>query len=367
MSNNIIINNDLKINKNLILPTGKISRDGTNDLLLETILSYMKLTADNHPFYGKWMTANSKTTLKILANTQILLEINDNLGYWKTDTDIILTPADILDIGSSLSNGKDYYIYLVYNDSSEDYNFVCSLNNVNPNGVSLSLCRKIGGFHTLCADVGTIENHTLSDYVSGNILPASVWCLTHRPHCSPEGMVYIEPLNFWCDIYLQSGTGYDTKSCYGGNIVVSRIYAMHVDDYLAVGKCLLNDAQFQIASDGSNQQTNIKGSAFVSTTGGNVDTNNRRMISNYGCEDMCGLVWQWLIDQTSLRDYYSGSLGWHTQGDSSKGDFYADCFLTRAGGCWNNGSPCGSWCRSGYAWRATVLSNSGGRGRASAL
>ena len=84
---------------------------------------------------------------------------------------------------------------------------VLSANSTVPLRYTADTSRKIGGFHTLCADVGTITEHTLRGYVAGDILPASVWDLKHRPVCSPEGMVYVDGLDIWIDIYLASYTG----------------------------------------------------------------------------------------------------------------------------------------------------------------
>ncbi len=51
--------------------------------------------------------------------------------------------------------------------------------------------------------------------------------------------------------------------------------------------------EFVAASLGANQGTNITGSADPGTTGGHTDTAGRRMISNVGCEDCCGVLFQW--------------------------------------------------------------------------
>ena len=76
-----------------------------------------------------------------------------------------------------------------------------------PYGYTATTSRKVGGFHCLCANVGTIAGHTLNGYVAGDILPASVWDLKHRPKSEPEGMVYIDGIDMWVDIYLCSWSG----------------------------------------------------------------------------------------------------------------------------------------------------------------
>ena len=54
--------------------------------------------------------------------------------------------------------------------------------------------------------------------------------------------------------------------------------------------------EFQMGAKGSNEQTNIQGSSDPNTTGGHVDTAGRRMISNIGLEDCCGVLWQFAMD-----------------------------------------------------------------------
>jgi hypothetical protein len=200
-----------------------------------------------------------------------------------------------LDTGS-IEAGKDYYVYAC---DTGTLVFKTSLASTYPAGYSATTSRKIGGFHTLCADVGTIAGHTLTGYVNKDILPASIWDLKHRARCGNNaGMVYDTKCNKWIDIYLASGTGANTVSANGGTITDSRTWNNFVDDGGLVGKRLLNDMEFQLAATGGNEKTNIVGSADPVTTGGHADTAARRMISNIGCEDMAGVMYQWLLDQS---------------------------------------------------------------------
>ncbi|MDR1684883.1 MAG: hypothetical protein LBR82_00305 [Desulfovibrio sp.] len=213
----------------------------------------------------------------------------------KNKTAITFSPETILDTGSAFQAGKDYYLYLVQSAAGAD--LACSLNATYPAGASAANSRKIGGFHTLCADVGTISGHPYSGYEAGDIHIHSLWDLKHRPLCSPEGMAYVEPLGEWWDIYSQSGTGTSTASAFGATATVSRNFMDHCDDLAAVGKLLIWDEGFQIAAAGSNEQTSYSGWGGAEpnpkTTGGHSDNAGRRMISNFGLEECCGYLWAW--------------------------------------------------------------------------
>lgn len=266
-----------------------------------------------------------------------------------------------LDTGVSFTPGRDYYIYLCYLAPSgaahlPTASIVVSLNSTFPSGFSALNSRKIGGFHTLCSAVGTIAGHPLSGFAAGDILPASFWDLRHRPTCSPEGMVYVRELDFWADIYLQSGTGINTKSVYLGTITDTQNFSSHIEDLFRVGKVPLSDEDFSCAAEGSNQKTIIAGGADPGTTGAHTDTAGRRMISNYGLEDCCGALFQW------VRGLYSSpSPSWTD--DSTKGACFGGC-AAAAGGSWSHGSLCGSRCRIPTSSRISANDNHGCRGRA---
>ena len=61
--------------------------------------------------------------------------------------------------------------------------------------IQLIILGKLGGFHCLCVDVGTISGHALTNYIAGDILPRSCWDLKHKPRSEPEG--YGSKLG-WC-------------------------------------------------------------------------------------------------------------------------------------------------------------------------
>lgn len=323
------------------------------------VARYLKYAPDLQALSQPFLVAASQTQISIQANTYIKLINGASHKVYPFANTLTFSLADILDTGV-VQQAKDYCLYLVPGGD-----IVASLNTTWPEGYD-EKTRKIGGLHTLCADVGVISGHPLSGYVAGSILPASVWCLNHRPHlgCSPAGMVYSALIKRWTDIYLQSGTGANTASAYGAVITDTRTWLNFVDDLAVVGKRLLDDHEFQVIAAGSNEQTNIAGSADPNTTGGHSDTAGRRMISNIGCEDCAGAMYQWLLTQSTRWD--GGSVfSWcaNTEGKGSlyiAGDINDVKFL--AGGAWAEGLACGSRSRNAYRYRWSAASDFGARG-----
>lgn len=259
--------------------------------------------------------------------------------------------------------GTDAYIYAVATDTLVPA-FVLSENSTVPLGYTADTSRKVGGWHGLCADVGTIRGHALTGYVAGDILPASVWDCEHRPISSPEGMVYSEECDKWFDIYLTSYTGKVTD----GTLQVQSVYGATCADgtsgvkfhwytfakyYKKARKMMMNQEEFMSISTGSNQGTNIAGSADVGKTGGYKDTAGRRMISNIGCEDCCGNLWQWGIETGDTNTGNSWSNAYGGSDDASQlGQGYQVPSRAIFGGAWDDGARCGS--RGSY-WGAVPL------------
>lgn len=269
---------------------------------------------------------------------------------------------------SSLSDraGKDFYIYAVQPTSGFVPEFVLSANSTVPDGYTADTSRKIGGFHCLCADVGTITDHPLSDYVAGDILPASIWDLWHRAKSSNEGMVYDEDTDRWVDIYLAS---YDTqlRSMYGGTCAdgastVKFHGEKFNEEFRKIKKYCIYRDEFVSAAWGSNLRTNIAGSADAGTTGGHSDSAGRRMISNIGLEDACGFMWQW-CESTG-----AGGSGWGIStynaavDPESYGSTYGTLYRLIVGGDWADSSYCGPRCVSLNHASAVVSAGRGGRG-----
>lgn len=301
--------------------------------------------------------------LLIKGGTYIkIIDSDSNHRVYGSDTDFEIKYAEQrLDTGTAFVAAKDYYVYLCQDAPGEgEYvptaKIVISLNATYPSGYNANNSRKIGGFHTLCTNVGNITGHALTGYVAGDILPASIWSLTHRPTSQPEGMVYISELDFWADIYLQSGSGVNTKSVFGGTTTDTQTLAAHFEDLFKVGKTPLSDPEFSCAAEGSNQQSAISGAADPVTTGGHVSTTGVRMISNYGLEDCCGALNQHLITGGA-----NGVSAWSAS-DGGKGSCYGGNTLL-AGGVWGASSYCGSRSRIADNSRVAVNAHNGCRGR----
>ena len=320
----------------------------SNQMYLYMIPDYYYRDDDN-------LFTSNKTSVTIPAGTSYVLN-----GYmYNVTSDTIVS----ISITAANRKGKDLYIYAV-ETSNHTPSFVISDNSTYPSGYTDTTSRKLGGFHCLCADVGTIESHPLSGYVAGDILPASRWDLLHRPSCSPEGMVYDEGSAVWVDIYLSSvlSTVDFTLQSVNGAVIADgesspKFHWYKFAQWMAnSGKRLPDQAEFISFSTGSNQGTNISGSADPNTTGGHVDTASpsRRMISNIGCEDCCGVLWQW--GNEAGGPYNSGSNVAQYDGNDDSGQRGSGWSVpNRAlfGACWGNGVSCGS---RASAWPNAPLS-----------
>ena len=295
----------------------------------------------------------SKTELKFMTGSNALsLKIGDR--WFMPTSDITFSISSALDTGS-IAAGTDYYVYAC-NENGSLFMKV-STASTYPSGFTASTSRKIGGFHTLCTNVGTISGHTLTGYEANDILPLSVWDLKHRPVSDPGGMVYCEAINKWVDIYLPSLSAGDLVSANGGTIVDGASnpdyhWYNFVEQFGAVKKTLMQQSEFMMAALNSNEETNINGSSDPGTTGGHSDTGSRRMISNIGCEDMAGAMYQWGLD-TAADDFTAGWAVADTAGDGTtydgansvgRGQGYEVPDRVLFGGYWDDGAYCGSRC-----------------------
>jgi hypothetical protein len=324
---------------------------------------------------------------------------NTERRWFDVDTDTVFdlsegmqTAADASSTRTGQLNGRDFYIYLV--PDGIGVKLVVSCNSTYPNDISADYnannTRKIGQFTTLCADAGdSLEGkiaaapgtevagdnyllkqynpddedgfydfynkpissvktntqydvltvaHPLAGFTAGDLLPESVFCLSFRPYSEGAGMVYDIDTDIAADVYLQSGKGKLTASIFGGTTTDTRPQQNHQDDMRQVRKRLLFDNEFASIASGSNEGTNITGSADPVTTGGHVDTASRRMISFIGCEDCCGALWQWSEDVGPI----GGSDPSVYDGNGAFGKTYGTCFGLLLGGGWATAAHCGS-------------------------
>lgn len=321
--------------------------------------------------YLNFLKAGSThTQLQIRPNTVIQFTLG-GIDYWfKTLETISFDAVAKLDEGTALSAATDYSVYITPID--DGFDFVVSKNSTYPKGFTADTAYKIGGFHTLCVAVTSANapaipsntflsstTHPAIGYNAGEIIPNSIWCLTHRPTSNPSGMVYVNLLDKWVDIYLQSGTLKATASVYGASTTDSRQPILHQLDMVCVGKKMPTDHDFFVFAEGSNQKTAIKGAADAVTTGGHVDTASKRMISAYFVEDCCGFLWQWL-DEVSPH----GGSGFNNYGSNAeeRGASYGMPYVLLAGGLWSSSSSCGSWSRVCHHPRSDVSASLGCRG-----
>jgi formylglycine-generating enzyme required for sulfatase activity len=183
-------------------------------------------------------------------------------------------------------------------------------------------------------------------------------------------MCYVDGLDKWFDIYLDSWNGSKLVSSYGGTIADGGSSpTWHGEKFIEqLGlqkKRLMWRDEFTVLAKGSNELTAIKGAADPSTTGGHVDTAGRRTVSYYGHEDCCGVLWQWCRDTFE----YSPSYTWSTDSVynasvDAKQYGSAAGSLRRAlvGGYWIPSSYCGSRSFGGSSVSASVSANIAARG-----
>lgn len=344
---------------------------------------------------------------------------NTERRWFDVDTDTVFdlsegmqTAADASSTRTGQLNGRDFYIYLV--PDGIGVKLVVSCNSTYPNDISADYnannTRKIGQFTTLCADAGdSLEGkiaaapgtevagdnyllkqynpddedgfydfynkpissvatnthydvltvaHPLAGFTAGDLLPESVFCLSFRPYSEGAGMVFDVDTDIAADVYLQSGKGKLTASIFGGTVTNTRAQQNHQDDMRQVRKRLLFDNEFASIASGSNEGTNIDGSAAPVTTGGHLDTAKRRMISFIGVEDACGALLQWGEDVGPA----GGSDTRVYDGNGAFGKTYGTCYGLLLGGSWSYAATCGSRGRNAANTRSNTNDHIGGRG-----
>ena len=154
----------------------------------------------------------------------------------------------------------------------------------------------------------------------------------------------------WVDIYLPSlGAGgklvskYNVTIADGGNGWHTYKFEQN---FGVIAKRSISQVEFVVASLGSNQSTNILGSADPVTTGGHNDTANRRMVSNIGCEDMCGALWQWSRDAGGVQTAAAWANAYDANDTGVGGQHYQAPARALLGGNWDDAAvwfSCFDW------------------------
>ncbi len=332
------------------------------------------------PIKAKGTAASTRNVIVVPAMT---VNINGVAYILENDKEIdadVSASWDALTYATPANRaGKDFYVYACVPDSGTTPDYILSANSTVPTGDDYTAdnTRKIGGFHCECVAVGSITNHPLSGWGAGDVLPASIWDLQHRPIGEPEGYAYDDGTDMWYSIYGLSWTGTwgSATATMAGRAaddtlkLVSKYNAEWADgassekwhcwkfeQILARQKQRLPyQREFVAASLGSNQGTNIYGSADPVTTGGHKDTGNRRMISNIGLEDCCGDHWQWGADVGSATHASSTYADAFDANDKyAGGQVYGTVYRPVFGGAWGSAARCGSRA-SGWGGGALAL------------
>lgn len=300
-----------------------------------------------------------------VSNGDRTLDINAT-GNWDSST--YATAAN--------RKGMDFYIYACQPDDGSVPKLVLSANSTVPDGYTATNSRKIGGFHCLCADAGTIPDNLMSGYSAGDIIPTTLWDLMHRPVSSPEGMFFTN--GRWFDIYLCSWDGSKLVSKYNAVVAdgesTKRFSGIGFAEELAkIGKHLPSYDDFVHFAKGVPELRNIKGSADPNTTGGHVNTDNQRIISSYGAEDVAGVQWQFLSDLfgSDFSSSWNHDAVYNNRNlgiDVDRGSCYGGGLRRLlAGGDWVGGSDCGSRAAAVSLWAADAWGDAAARGASEPL
>ena len=361
-----------------------ISRGGTGatnayDACVNLAPAYKLYFIKSHPAYFYLPSLFTCTYTSVTLPKGIELNINGEAYISTIETTLLIST---LGTAAELA-GKDVYIYACQGEGTEPV-FTLSLNSTVPDGYTADNSRKIGGFHCECSAVGSLTNvnpvtgvteaHKLTDLGTGEIIAPSRWDLWHKPTGKQtEGMSYVEEVDVWIGIYGASWDGTKLVHTFGGiwadGTSTKKWHGeLSLEALMQQGMRLPWRHEFQCAAKGSNEQTNIKNSADPGTTGAHVDTAGRRMVSNYGLEDCCGVLWQWLMD----LGFAGGSGFTNSAYDSgvdprSYGQTYGTLYRLLGGGVWDDSASCGSRCAACVSPSAYVYSSYGCRGASEPL
>lgn len=310
---------------------------------------------------------SDRRTLRFKKNTFIRLETETDTRHFVLWEDLVINVEDYLDEGDKLTNGKDYSIFLVP-EGDNSIAIKISLNKTAPAGYDTVNTRRIGGFHTMCVNVGTVKSgNSMNGWLAGDIIPNSVWTLWHRPAvASPSGARYVPERDAWKTIYLQSGTGNNTTFEYNGTTTRSRTTWDHELDLAKVGWEFPTSIDFTISEQGIVNLKAVSGKAesSVTKTGGWVNENNVRMVTDGGDESACGGVWTILQERGPAGTITNETNKWYDSGTSGYTDSktYGTIYRLVGGGIWRDSGNAGPSSRFGSYWASDATTSGGARG-----
>ena len=355
--------------------TGTTTYNGNEIATKADITTSNVMSIKYNSYIRSELPTSAKTSITI---SSMALTINSLTYELKDEETLSLNSSSSWDSATyataSSRAGKDFYIYACQPSSGTTPTLILSANSTVPAGYTATNSRKIGGFHCECLDVGTVtDENAMNWYATGDIIPYSIWDLKHRPKSSPEGMVYVEPLNVWISIYLMSWDGSKLVSAYNGvqadGASAKPFSGTEFAEYLAkVNMRLPRYDEFVVFAKGIQECVNVKGSTDVNTTGGHYTTDNKRIISSYGIEDCAGVIWQW------LSDVFGSDIGggWNTSSNRDDRNTRGDCWsggLRRAlaGGNLSASAHCGSRASDVGTWSAYSYPSGACRGASEPL
>jgi len=214
-------------------------------------------------------------------------------GFYAFETNIVVDSSS-LDVGNAFTLGQNYYLYIC--KTGNNVTVLASLDKSAPDGFDQTNSRKLGGFH-----YGVNRRNTSAPgNVFNGILPRSVWTHAHRPKCVPEGMVYLSG-GVWVDIYLSSDDGAGGTQSVFDVLPLSGIESLNWyvanTRLAAVGKRMLSYQEFIQAAAGSPPGTGSGNQNAWSSAGDRAATGFvTNAVSNIGCRDCVGNLWEWLGD-----------------------------------------------------------------------
>lgn len=249
-------------------------------------------------------TAGTSSTIKNEFPKVLGQSINDGSVAWICEKDYSV---------AANRAGVDFYIYACQPKTGIRPVIVISANSTVPIGYTAENSRKVGGFHCECLDVGEpTPNHWMKNFKTGDVIPFSVWDIDHRPDSgSPEGMSWI-PGHGWLGIYLVSNEGTTERKLvtkFGGTIADGTSmpkYSYHdFIKYIGLNaQKMPHEPILTVAATGMDLPGAIKNSVDPVTTGGHVNTKDKRIVSNFGIEDLIGVMWIFCEERFWANNYY---------------------------------------------------------------